>query len=250
MKDFDDTTYGDQIADEYDALYSEYDPASIDLLAELAGRGPALELGIGTGRIALPLQERGVTVQGIDASEPMVSKMRAKPGGADIEVLMGSFADFKLKQRFKLIYVVFNTFYALLTQEEQVSCFKSVGEHLLDDGIFLVEAFVPDLKRFIDHQTVRVIKQALNLSQLDVSQHDPVAQHITAQHIILSPEGTSIYPVKLRYVWPSELDLMAQLAGLSLRHRWGSWTKDEFTRESTKHISVYGVFGTGGHSVR
>jgi trans-aconitate methyltransferase len=240
MKDFDDSTYGDLIADEYDSLYSEYDPASIDLLAELAGKGPALELGIGTGRIALPLCERGVAVQGVDSSEPMVAKMKAKPHGAEIEVLMGSFADFKIDQRFKLIYVVANTFFGLLTQEEQVSCFKSVSEHLLDDGVFLLEVFVPDLARFIDHQTVRVVNLTLNLSQLDVSQHDPVAQHISAQNIILSPEGTRIYPVKLRYAWPSELDLMAQLAGLSLHHRWGSWAKDAFTKESKRHVSVYG----------
>jgi trans-aconitate methyltransferase len=240
MKDYEDSTYGDLIADEYDALYSEYEPASIDLLAELAGKGPALELGIGTGRIALPLQEKGVIVQGIDSSEPMVAKMRAKPGGADIEVLMGSFTKFKLEQRFKLIYVVFNTFFALLTQEEQVSCFKSVGEYLSDDGVFLIEAFVPDIKRFIDHQTLRVVNIEKNESRLDISQHDPVSQEITAQHIILTPEGTLLRPVKLRYAWPSELDLMAQLAGLSLHHRWSSWAKDPFTRDSKQHISVYG----------
>ncbi len=241
MKDYEDSTYGDLIADEYDALYSEYDPASIDLLAELAGDGPVLELGIGTGRIALPLQEMGVAVHGIDSSEAMVSKMRAKPGGADIEVLIGSFADFKLEQRFKLVYVVFNTFFALLTQEMQVSCFKSVSEHLSDDGVFLIEAFVPDVKRFIDHQTLRVVNITENESHLDVSQHDPVNQHIIAQHIIHSSEGTRLYPVKLRYAWPSEFDLMAQLAGLSLHHRWGSWSKDAFTRESKRHISIYGV---------
>jgi trans-aconitate methyltransferase len=230
MKDYSDSTYGDLIADEYDAFYSEYDPASIDLLAELAGDGPALELGIGTGRIA---------VQGIDASEAMVAKMRAKPHGAEIEVMVGSFVDFKLEQRFKLIYVVFNTFFALLSQEEQVCCFKSVSEHLTKEGVFLIEAFVPDPGRLIDHQTVRVVKQEQNLAQLDVSQHDPVAQQVTSQHIVLSKDGTTLYPVKLRYAWPSELDLMAQLAGLSRRHRWGSWQRGEFTRESGKHISIY-----------
>ena len=240
MKDSRESTYGDLIAGDYDAFYSEYDPASIDLLVELAGDGPALELGIGTGRIALPLLERGVPVQGIDASEGMISKLRAKPHGPEIEVLVGSFADFKLDQRFKLIYVVFNTFFALLSQEEQVHCFKSVRDHLSDDGVFLIEVFFPDVKRFIDHQTLRVVDIAENESRLDVSQHDPLAQQITAQHIILSPEGTRLYPVKLRYAWPSELDLMAQLAGLSLHHRWGSWKKDEFTKESTKHVSVYG----------
>jgi trans-aconitate methyltransferase len=239
MKDYHESTYGDLIADDYDAFYSEYDPASVDLLAELAGDGPALELGIGTGRIALPLHERGVAVQGIDASESMISKMRAKPRGTEIEVLVGSFADFKLDKRFKLIYVVFNTFYALLTQEEQVRCFKSVREHLAGDGVFLIEAFVPDMTRFTGHQAVRVVRQEQEMAQLDVSQHDPVAQQVTSQHVVLSKEGTQLYPVRLRYAWPSELDLMAKLASLSLQHRWGSWKKDEFTRESDKHISIY-----------
>jgi hypothetical protein len=166
--------------------------------------------------------------------------MRAKPRGNEIEVLVSSFADFRIDKRFKLIYVVFNTFFALLTQEEQVSCFQSVRDHLSDDGVFLLEVFFPDVKRFIDHQTLRVVNIAENESRLDVSQHDPVTQQITAQHIILSPEGTRLYPVKLRYAWPSELDLMAQLAGLSRRHRWSSWKKDEYTKESTRHISVYG----------
>jgi len=239
MKDYHDSTYGDLIADDYDAFYSEYDPASIDLLTELAGNGPALELGVGTGRIALPLHERGVAVQGIDASEAMISKMRAKPHGTDIEVLVGSFVDFKLEQRFKLIYVVFNTFFALLTQEEQVRCFKTVSAHLTGDGVFLLEAFVPDMERFINYQTVRVVKQDQNIAQLEVSQHDPVTQQVISQHIVLSKDGTNLYPIKLRYAWPSELDLMARLAGLSRRHRWGSWKKDEFTGESKKHISIY-----------
>jgi predicted ATPase/trans-aconitate methyltransferase len=237
MKNYEDFTYGDLIADQYDDLYADFDPASIDLLAELAGDGPALELGIGTGRIALPLLERGVTVHGIDASESMVAKMRAKPHGDEIEVLMGSFADFELGQRFNLIYVVFNTFFALLTQEEQVGSFKSVREHLSDNGVFLIEAFVPDLTRFIDHQTVRVVNQVQDSTHLEATQHDPVAQQVTSHHITLSTDGTRLYPVKLRYAWPSELDLMAQLAGLALRRRWGSWTKEEFTKESKKHIS-------------
>jgi hypothetical protein len=165
--------------------------------------------------------------------------MRAKPHGADIEVLVGSFVDFNIDKHFKLIYVVFNTFFALLTQEEQVRCFKSVSEHLNADGVFLIEAFVPDMGRFIDHQTVRVVKQEQNSAQLDVSQHDPVTQQVTSQHIVLSKDGTNFYPVMLRYAWPSELDLMARLAGLSLRYRWGSWTKDEFTKDSTRHISIY-----------
>ena len=225
----------------YDDLYSDYDLDSIELLAELAGHGRALELGIGTGRIALPLHERGITVQGIDASEAMVSKMRAKPNGAEIEVRMGSFAAFKLDMRFSLIYVVFNTFFNLQTQEQQVQCFENVKDHLAPDGVFLMEAFVPDLCRFTNNQTVCAIRLTDQLVSTEVSQFDPVAQQVTTKHVLLSEDGIRLFPVRLRYAWPSDLDLMAQIAGLSLRHRWGSWTKQEFTKESGKHISVYGI---------
>lgn len=243
MMQYDESTYGDRIANTYDELYSEYEPASIELLYELTGNGPVLELGIGTGRIALPLQKKGVIVQGIDASPAMIQKLRSKPQGDKIEVQTGSFAQFSLDERFQLVYVVFNTFFGLLTQTEQVQCFRSVSEHLLPDGLFLIEAFVPDLSRFIDHQTVRAVNQSEDVVQLDISQVDPVAQQVTSQHILLSNAGPQMYPVKLRYAWPSELDLMAQLAGLSLKHRWGSWFKEEFTKYSTKHISVYGYVG-------
>ncbi len=240
MMQYDESTYGDRIANTYDKFYSEYDPALIELLFELAGNGPVLELGIGTGRIALPLQKKGVIVQGIDASPAMIQKLRSKPQGDKIEVLTGSFAQFSLDERFQLVYVVFNTFFGLLTQTDQVQCFRSVSDHLLPDGLFLIEAFVPDLSRFIDHQTVRAVNQSEDVVQFDVSQVDPVSQQVTSQHISLSNAGNEMYPVKLRYAWPSELDLMAQLAGLSLNHRWGSWYKEEFTKHSTKHISVYG----------
>jgi SAM-dependent methyltransferase len=240
MEQYDDTTYGDRISETYDAFYSGFDSASIELLVELAGNGAALELGIGTGRIALPLYERGVSVQGIDASDAMLSKLRAKEHGAEIEVLTGSFAEFKIDRRFQIIYVVFNTFFGLLTQEEQVRCFKSVSEHLDPEGLFLMELFVPDLTRFVDHQTVRTVSQSEHEIQLDVSQVDPVSQQVISHHVLLSNKGTRLYPVKLRYAWPSELDLMAEIASLSLRHRWGSWSKEAFTKESKKHISVYG----------
>ena len=240
MNDYRDETYGDRIAEIYDELYGDYDPAAIELLADLAGAGPALELGIGTGRIALPLRERGVEVQGIDVSEAMISKLRSKQDGTEIEVLSGSFADFEIDRRFRLVYVVFSTFFSLLTQEEQVSCFRSVSEHLAPGGMFVLEVFVPDLGRFVDGQTVRAVTLREDEVQLNVSQVDPAAQQVTGQHVLLSQQGISLYPVKVRYAWPSELDLMAQLAGLSLRHRWSSWSKEAFTAESKKNISVYG----------
>ncbi|MGD2158472.1 MAG: class I SAM-dependent methyltransferase [Anaerolineales bacterium] len=243
MKDYGDSTYGDRFAEVYDEIYSDYDPASIELLTELAGDGSALELGIGTGRIALPLLEKGVKVKGVDASGAMVSKLRAKPRGTDVEVLLGSFADFEMDERFQLIYVVFNTFFNLPTQEKQVRCFHAVRQHLSKGGKFLLEVFVPDPCRFRDHQTVRVIDLEGDLARLEVSQFDPVAQRVTSQHVLITEDEIHFHPVRLRFAWPSELDLMAQIAGLSLRQRWGSWSKDEFRKDSQKHISVYGVAG-------
>jgi SAM-dependent methyltransferase len=239
MTRYDDTTYGQRIAGIYDGLYDGYESATIDMLAELAGEGPALELGIGTGRIALPLRERGVTVHGIDASKAMIARLQAKPGGEEIEVIEGSFSDFDLEQRYSLIYVVLNTFYGLRTQEEQVCCFQSVSRHLAHDGVFLIEVFVPDLCRFANHQAVRTPRIREDEVQLDVSRHDPVSQRITSQHVFLSEQGTRLYPVELRYAWPSELNLMARIAGLALQDRWSSWTKAPFTGDSGKHISIY-----------
>jgi SAM-dependent methyltransferase len=241
MNTYDETTYGERIAEIYDGLYSDFDPAAIDLLFELAGQGPALELGIGTGRIALPLHERGVKVHGIDASQAMLSKLQAKPHGDHIPLHIGNFAHFELGQRFSLIYVVFNTLFALLTQEEQVSCFQSASRHLSPGGVFLVEAFVPDPCRFVSYQTMRVTQINEDLLSFDASQYDPVSQQVISQHVFLSQEGTRLYPVKLRFAWPSELDLMARLAGLRLRQRWGSWSRAPFSSSSVKHISVYSL---------
>lgn len=239
MKSYQDETYGQHIADVYDDLYGHFEPTAIDLLAELAGIGTALELGIGTGRVALPLHERGLKVHGIDASEAMLSKLRAKPQADHLTMHTGSFANFELQERFSLIYVVFNTFFALLTQEEQVSCFQSVRRHLSPGGAFLIEAFVPNPSRFVDGQTMRAVHISEDILRFDASQYDPVSQQVVSQHVFLSAEGTRLYPVKLRFAWPSELDLMARLAGLRLRQRWGSWSKEPFTGNSSKHISVY-----------
>lgn len=241
MECYDEMTYGERIADVYDELYSDYEESAVALLQELAGRGRALELGIGTGRLALPLCHRGVSVTGIDASQAMIERLRAKPGGAGIEVVMGSFVEIDLDACFDLIYIVFNTFLGLQTQEEQVECFRSVAEHLTEEGVFLIEAFVPDLCRFDDNQTVRAVHVSEDVVRLDVTRHSPVGQQVTSQHVVLSAKGVRLYPVRIRYVWPSELDLMARLAGLRLKHRWGSWDKGEFTGESRKHISVYGM---------
>lgn len=240
MKQFDELTYGERIAAVYDEFYSEYEGAAVDLLQELAAGGRALELGIGTGRIALPLRERGIDVTGIDVSTAMIARLRAKPGGSEIPVVQTSFAEFDLESRFDLVYVVFNTFFSLLTQEDQVRCFQSVARHLAEEGSFLLEAFVPDLCRFEAQQTVRAVQVEADMVRLDLSRHRPVEQQVSSQHVRLSEEGIRLYPVVLRYAWPSELDLMARLAGLRLKDRWGSWEKGAFSASSTRHISVYG----------
>ena len=234
-------TYGDRIAGVYDAMMTVLpDPADCaDRLAELAGPGPALELGIGTGRVALPLASRGVEVHGIDASEAMVERLRAKPGGDAITVTFGDFADVPVEGSYPLVYVVFNTFFSLLTQEDQVRCFAAVAGHLALGGAFVVTGFVPDQTLHPGGQSVRTVQLGLDQVRLDAALHDPVAQRVDFQHVVLSGGGIRLYPGAVRYAWPSELDLMARLAGLRLRERWGGWRREPFDRASGGHVSVY-----------
>lgn len=231
------TTYGEQCAAVYDQWFSAFEPAAIDTLAELAQGGRALELGIGTGLIALPLAARGIEVHGIDASPAMVSKLREKPGGQAIPVTLGDFADVAVAGDFKLIFVVFNTFFALQTQRDQVRCFRNAAAHLTADGVFVLEAYVPDAA--FGGGPLRVMAVETDRVGLKVSQHDPVQQRIKSQHVVIHQGEVRLYPVEIRYAWPAELDLMAELAGLRLRHRWSDWTGAAFTSASTKHISVY-----------
>ena len=240
MKEYSESTYGERIAEVYDQWYSDFDRSSISTLVELSQGGRALELGIGTGRIALPLHDAGIEVHGIDASQAMLAKLKAKPGGESIQVTLGNFADVEVEGHYDLIFVVFNTFFALLTQDEQIRCFKNVASRLSTNGVFLIEVFVPDMARYVDNQTVRVIASDDNSARLEATQVDMITQQTNSKQIHLSEEGIRMYPVQVRYAWPSELDLMARLAGLSLQHRWGTWLKDDLTNESGKHISVYG----------
>lgn len=237
-------TYGDRFAGIYDEVHAhlstpEVVAPMVDVLADLAGEGRALELGIGTGRIALPLARRGVEVHGLDASEAMVAKMREKPGGADIPVTIGDFEQLEVEGRYSLIYVVFNTLFALPSQEAQVNCFRSVAEHLTDDGAFLIEAFVPDMTRFDRDQRVSTGIVEHDLVSIDLDRHDPTTQTVTSSHIYITPEGVQMYPVDIRYAWPSELDLMAQLGGMRLRSCWADWRRNPFTAASTGHVSIY-----------
>jgi len=239
MNFYSDETYGERVAGVYDEWHSEYDPLAIDALAELAQNGKALELGIGTGRIALPLSERNVEVYGIDAAPSMISRLRSKPGADRITVTQGSFADVAVEGEFALVYVVFNTFFALSSQEEQVRCFRNVAARLTRGGCFVIEAFVPDLTRFDHGQANWATKVTEDVVELDVGRHDQATQRVTSQKVVITDGNVRLYPVQIRYAWPSELDLMAQLAGMRLRERWSSWKREPFTSESGKHISIY-----------
>ena len=231
--------YGERVAGVYDDWYSALDPHAVDALAHLAGGGKVLELGIGTGRIALPLSAKNVEVHGIDASPSMISRLREKPGGDRIMVTQGNFAEVPVEGKFALVFIVFNTFFMLTTQEEQVQCFRNVAQHLAPGGCFVIEAFVPDLTRFLHGQANWATKVTAGEVLLDVSNHDASAQHVTGQKIVITEGNVRLYPYQIRFCYPPELDLMAQLAGLRLRERWNNWQREPFTAESGKHISIY-----------
>jgi SAM-dependent methyltransferase len=237
--------FDDRVAARYDESGGErFDPASIemtvDVLAELAGDGPALELGIGTGRIALPLAARGVPVHGIDLSNAMVARLREKPGGADLGVTIGDFATTTVegKGSFALVYLVFNTIGNLTTQAAQVACFRNAAAHLRPEGTFLVEVLVPDLRRLPPGETFRVFDASDDSFGID--EFDVATQGLVSHHLELLPDGTvDRVSMPFRYVWPSELDLMAELAGMRLRDRWGGWDQEPFTNESRTHVSLW-----------
>ena len=242
MADYDESTYGERIAEVYDGLYEIFRGdalAAVEFLAPLAKGRRVLELGIGTGRIALPLAERGIKIHGVDASPAMVAKLRSKSGGAEIPVEMGNFANLKLGGRFSLIYVVFNTFFGLLAQEDQVRCFTRVAKRLTPDGAFVIEALVPDLTRFDRGQRTSTTLLSDERTIMAVSKLDAAPQRIRSQHLVIDKSGVHRYPVELRFAYPPELDLMARIAGMRLRARWGGWDRRPFTSESANHVSVY-----------
>ncbi len=245
MEGYGAATYGDSIAEVYDEWYlTRLDPtAAVELLAELAGSGSALELGIGTGRVAIPLAARGVRVSGIDASEEMVARLREKPGGAEIPVTMGDFADVGVQGTFSLIYVPFTTLFALESQAEQIRCLKNVAGHLETGGHFVMDAFVPDLSRFQNEQSLSVQQVALDHLMLDAGRHDPVTQRVESFHVVISRDGVKLYPVSVRYAWPAELDAMAQVAGMELQDRYADYDRSPFHATSARHVSVYRLSG-------
>lgn len=243
MKGYDEKTYGRLWSPHYDQIYSLVEDSVIDLLARHAGDPPrALELAIGSGRIAIPLARRGVEVSGIDVSEEMVALLRAKPGGEAIEVTMGDFGDVGVDGEFPLIYLAFNTLFGLLSQDKQIDCFANVAAHLESGGRFILDCFVPDMKRFDHHNTRLGVSSIAGLEEhmYEMTIHDPVNQHLDTHVVRRTSDGdTVVLPVEIRYAWPSEIDLMARLAGLELEDRFGWYDLRPFNERSTSHMSIY-----------
>jgi SAM-dependent methyltransferase len=237
------STWGDRYAHRYaqltEAMEIETEPA-VEVLAELARGGRALELGIGDGRLALPLAARGIEVHGIDASEAMVQLLRDKPGGDAIAVTIGNFADVGVEGRFDLVFVAFYTFFALLTEDEQIACFRNSAERLADGGVFLVEAYVPPAMKDEWERDWRLLGLETDQVMVTFLQHDAKTQVIDAIDLWITEEGIRLFPSRSRVVSTSELDLMARLAGLRLRDRWGGWGREPFRQiPGYRHISVY-----------
>jgi SAM-dependent methyltransferase len=242
MADYDESTYGERIAEIYDSLYESFRadaPEAVEFLAPLAKGRRVLEFGIGTGRIALPLAQRGIRMHGVDASPAMVAKLRGKTGGAELPVEIGNFANLKIAGRFSLIYVVFNTFFALPTQDDQVRCFMRVAKRLTPDGAFVIEAFMPDLTRFDHGQRTSTTHLSDERTIMEVSKLEAASQRVHAQQVVIDDGGIHRYPVEVRFAYPPEMDLMARIAGMRLRERWGGWDRRPFSSESANHVSVY-----------
>jgi len=209
----------------------------VGFLADLARGGRVLELGIGTGRLALPLAARGLEVHGIDLSEVALARLRAKPGGEALPVTIGDFATTQVDGSFVLVYLVFNTIMNLTTQAAQVACFRTVAAQLEPGGSFVIETMIPDLRRLPPGETIKPFhfsKERWGFDEYDVANQGLRSHHVTIQDGKLNSSSGSF-----RYVWPSELDLMAELAGLRLRERWDGWTRSPFTSESRQHVSVW-----------
>jgi SAM-dependent methyltransferase len=237
----------DHFGEDVAAFYDEdsgpmFDPdviaRTVDLLAELAGGGRALEFAVGTGRIALALAARGVRVCGIELSTAMADRLRAKDNAQSVEVTLGDMVTTRVDGAFRLVYLVFNTIGNLTTQNEQVACFANAAAHLEPGGCFLIEAGVPDLRRLPPGEDARVFSHAPGYVGYD-RYTDLVAQQATSHHYFSDGSAVREFATPFRYVWPSELDLMAKLAGMSLRDRWAGWERSTFTGESRSHVSVW-----------
>ena len=234
--------FGERVAERYDETSADmFDPAKVDpvveFLAGLASGGPALELGIGTGRIAVPLAKRGIRVHGIDLSEAMVAQLRRKPGADRIGVTIGDFATATVEERFSVAYLVFNTIMNLTSQDEQVACFRNVAAHLQPVGCFVIEVGIPDLQRLPPGETVRAF--TVTPERLGFDEYEIATQGLISHHYWIEDGKLEVFAAPFRYVWPAELDLMARLAGMSLRERWSGWNREPFTSDSRQHVSVW-----------
>jgi len=236
---------GDDLVDVYDSWVSQASldtEGAVDALAELAGPGPVLELAIGTGRLALPLLERGLEVHGIDASEAMVGQLRSKPGGERIRVTIGNLADVGVNfgARYRLIFVVFNTLFGLRTRSEQARTFANVASRLADDGVFVVEGSVPNLGRFEGADQTSVEKVHLeDITLVDASRHDSDAQRVDSEHICIRANGVSVVKFSIVYAYSSQLDAMANDAGLRLRARYGGWRGEARRGDEDPFVAIY-----------
>jgi SAM-dependent methyltransferase len=240
--DDEDGHFGERVAASYDESAADmFEPGvvepAVDVLADLAGSGRALELGIGTGRVALPLARRGIRVHGIDSSRAMVSRLRAKPGGDAIGVTIGDFATTRVDGTFSVAYLVFNTITNLTTQAAQVGCFRNVAAHLEPNGCFVIEVGIPDLRRLPPGQTVVPFHVSPTRWAFDV--YDVATQAMSSNYVEVVNGRGEYTSIPFRYVWPAELDLMAQLAGLRLRERWAGWRRESFMSESRQHVSIW-----------
>jgi len=238
--------FDERVAQRYDTDFADmFEPAVVDpavgFLADLADGGDALELGIGTGRIAVPLSRRGVRVHGVDLSPAMIERLRAKPGTDDIAVTIGDFTSVYVGGSFRLAYLVFNTIMSLTTQDGQVACFQNAAAHLAPGGHLVIEVMLPELRKLPPGQQVVPFHVSETGWGYDV--YDIATQAITAHHITLTGDRADHTAFPGRYVWPAELDLMARLAGMTLRERWSTWKREPFTSDSTAHISVWQKVG-------
>ncbi len=238
----DDGYFDEHVAARYDESVAEmFDPAvvdpTVDFLVQLSGTGRALELGIGTGRIALPLAQRGVRVHGIELSTAMIARLHAKPGGEAIGVTIGDFATTTVDGSFAVVYLVFGTISNLTTQEAQIACFRNAAAHLQPGGCFVIDVGIPQLQRLPPGETVRPFK--VSDTRLGFDEYNVAEQGLISHHFELVEGRWERFSVPFRYVWPSELDLMAELAGLKLRERWSGWVREPFTSNSRRLVGVW-----------
>lgn len=232
--------FDDEVSRRYDAEDLRGDEAeTVAFLAKLAEGGDALEFAVGTGRIALPLMQAGVRVDGIELSPDMIARLREKPGGDRVEVVEGDMTRVSTGRTYRLVYLVYNTIGNVITQDDQVLCFANAARHLAEDGVFVLEVRVPVAHSWSGHQNVQAEKVEVNHVVLEVCRYDSVTQILDETHVRLGKDGLLFSPVRLRLAFPAEFDLMARIAGLRLRERWGGWNGEPFTAASWRHVSVY-----------